>query len=122
MTARTKRGKAAERRGRWSERLAAIWLMLKGYRILGRRVKTKAGEIDLIAKSPSGVICFIEVKARSGETLAAEAVMGRQRGRIVRASTLWLGRRSVETRFDMVTIVPGRLPHHVKDAWRPDDL
>ena len=40
---------AAEKRGRRSETFAALLLMLKGYRILGRRVRTHAGEIDLIA-------------------------------------------------------------------------
>jgi Holliday junction resolvase-like predicted endonuclease len=48
----------AERRGRRSETLAAVLLMLKFYRILGRRVRTHAGEIDLVARSPAGVICF----------------------------------------------------------------
>ena len=37
--------KAAERRGHSSESLAALWLKLKGYRILERRLKTRAGEI-----------------------------------------------------------------------------
>ena len=39
----------AERRGHASESLAALWLRLKGYRILARRLKTHAGEIDLVA-------------------------------------------------------------------------
>jgi putative endonuclease len=37
------------RRGRVSEAFAAAVLIAKGYRILGRRVKTRAGEIDIIA-------------------------------------------------------------------------
>ncbi len=37
------------RRGRIAEALAAATLMAKGYRILGRRVKTRSGEIDIIA-------------------------------------------------------------------------
>ena len=55
---------AAERRGHSSESLAALWLRLKGYRILARRLKTRAGEIDLVAAAPFGPVCFIEVKAR----------------------------------------------------------
>ena len=65
--------KQAEMRGRRSEALAALLLRCKGYRILGRRVRTRAGEIDLVAKSPAGVICFVEVKARPDDGLAAEA-------------------------------------------------
>lgn len=41
--------KTAEQRGHSSESLAALWLKLKGYRILERRLKTRAGEIDLVA-------------------------------------------------------------------------
>ena len=115
-------GKASEIRGRRSEFLAAALLVCKGYRILGRRVKTRAGEIDLIAKSPSGIVCFIEVKARPDEGLAAEAVLARQRGRIVRAAGLYLASRPAEARFDVITVIPGRLPRHLRDAWRPDDV
>ena len=40
---------AAEAQGRRAERIAAWWLRLKGWRIIARRVRTPAGEIDLIA-------------------------------------------------------------------------
>lgn len=114
--------KEAEKRGRRGELLAAALLLCKGYRILGRRVKTRAGEIDLIAKSLSGVVCFVEVKARPGEGFATDAIGQKQRGRIVRAAELFLAGRPLPSRFDVVTVVPGRLPRHLKDAWRPDDI
>jgi putative endonuclease len=113
---------AAEKRGRRGETLAALLLVCKGYRILGRRVKTRAGEIDLIAKSPSGVVCFIEVKSRPDEGLATDSIGPRQRGRIVRAAELYLAGKSSPARFDVISVVPKRLPRHFKDAWRPDDL
>jgi putative endonuclease len=115
-------GKASEKRGRRSEAFAALLLVCKGYRILGRRVKTHAGEIDLIAKSLTGTICFVEVKARPAPGLAAEAVSARQRGRIVRAAGLYLAGRPATARFDVITVIPGHLPRHWKDAWRPDDV
>ena len=40
----------AYRRGHRGEWLAAAALMLKGYRILARRHRTRFGEIDLIAR------------------------------------------------------------------------
>src|SRR3569832_1574123 len=80
-----KRRQAAEKRGRRSETFAALLLRLKGYRILGRRVRTHAGEIDLIARAPSGLVCVIEVKARADEALAVDSVGQRQQGRIARA-------------------------------------
>jgi len=114
--------KAAERRGRRGETLATLLLLCKGYRILGRRVKTRAGEIDLIAKSLRGVVCFVEVKARPDEGLATEAIGARQRARIVHAAGLYLAGKPWPARFDVITVVPGRLPRHLKDAWRPDDI
>ncbi len=114
--------KAAEQRGRRGELLATALLVCKGYRILGRRVKTKAGEIDLIVRSLSGITCFVEVKTRPDQTLAADAIGQRQRGRITRAAAVWLAGRPTAFRFDVVTVVPGRLPQHRKDAWRADDI
>jgi putative endonuclease len=113
----------AERRGRLGEALAALLLRCKGYRILGRRVRTHLGEIDLIAKSPAGIVCFVEVKARPQLGEAAGSVGQRQRARIVRAAESWLaGRRVKGVRFDVVTVMPGRFPRHLRDAWRADDL
>jgi putative endonuclease len=113
---------AAEKRGRRGETLAALLLRCKGYRILGRRVRTRVGEIDLVAQSPSGIVCFIEVKARPAQELAADAVGQRQRQRIARASQLFLaGQRVKGVRFDVIAVVPGRLPRHLRDAWRADD-
>lgn len=118
------RRQAAERRGRRSETVAALLLILKGYRILGRRVRTHAGEIDLIARAPSGVICFIEVKARGAQDLAAEALGPRQQARIARAAEAYLARMpgldASGMRFDTVMLAPRSWPKHIRDAWRPD--
>jgi putative endonuclease len=48
------------------EDLAHIYLKNKGYRIINRNYRAKYGEIDIIAKSPSGVLVFIEVKTLAG--------------------------------------------------------
>lgn len=116
---------AAEKRGRRSETLAALLLRLKGYRILARRVRTLAGEIDLIARAPSGLVCFIEVKARTADGIAIESVGPRQQARIARAAELYVAGRpglaNKGMRFDIVTIIPRHLPRHIRDAWRPGD-
>ncbi|HSC18168.1 MAG TPA: YraN family protein [Rhizomicrobium sp.] len=117
--------RAAERAGRRSELLASLFLLLKGYRILGRRVRTRAGEIDLIVRSLSGVLCFVEVKARERADTALEAVRFRQQGRIGRAAELYLalnphlGRKGV--RFDLVTVGGRGLPRHFPAAFHPED-
>jgi len=115
---------AAHRHGHRSESVAALWLRLKGYRILGRRVKTRAGEIDLVAAAPFGPVCFIEVKARADVRSAAESVAMSQQTRIARAASLYLASRPGlarrGSRFDIVAIAPRCLPVHHRDAWRPD--
>jgi len=50
--------------GRKAESLAAFALRLKGYRVLARRLRTPAGEIDLIVRR-GATIAFVEVKARA---------------------------------------------------------
>src|SRR5207244_2173021 len=40
----------ARRRGRWGERLAECWLLGKGFRTIGRGMRTPVGEIDLIVR------------------------------------------------------------------------
>lgn len=59
--------------GRWGEDLAAEYLIERGYTILERNVRTRYGEIDLVAQlaeesislSDSPVTVFVEVKIRS---------------------------------------------------------
>jgi putative endonuclease len=114
----------AERRGHKSESLAALWLRLKGYRILARRLKTRAGEIDLVAAAPFGPVCFVEVKARGLARAAAESVGSTQQTRIARAASLYLASRPHLSRrgarFDIVAIAPNSFPVHHRDVWRPD--
>ena len=121
---RIERGRMAEKRGRRSEAFAALLLMLKGYRILGRRVRTHAGEIDLVARAPGGVVCFVEVKARGERIEAARSVSARQQQRIGRAAMLYLGTRpgldARGVRFDIVALAKSGWPSHFRDVWRPE--
>lgn len=115
-----------EAAGRRAERLAALWLRLKGYRILGNRFRGPGGEIDLIAAWPllgsPRVIAFVEVKQRDDEADFAEAIAPRQRRRIEAGADAFLGQQrgfaQIPCRFDAVYIAPGRAPAHVKDLWR----
>ncbi|CAD7051747.1 YraN family protein [Pseudorhizobium endolithicum] len=110
----------AERRGHVAEYLAAALLLLKGYRILAIRFRTKAGEVDLIARK-GDLAVFVEVKARIGEREAIDAVSAMAQRRIRAASDVWLSRRPdaarLSQRYDVVAILPGRLPRHFPDAF-----
>ena len=113
---------ARERAGRTAELIAAAWLRLKGYRVLDRRFATAVGEIDLVA-ARAGLVVFVEVKRRATVEAALEALRPRQQLRIARAADLWLQRRPSarlhDCRFDVVGIIPWRLPVHLVDVWRP---
>lgn len=106
----------AERRGRRGEMRAAIALRLKGFRILARRYRCGAGEIDLIARR-GDLIAVVEVKARPSLGAAMDAVTPAAQRRIIAAADHWLARRpdhgALSLRFDLVAILPGRWPVHV---------
>jgi len=113
----------AERAGRRGEQLAAWYLRLKGYRILGRNMRTPLGEIDLVIRRGSTLV-FVEVKRRRG-TIDPRAVVGaRQRDRVSRAagyllSNGRLGADAQSFRFDVIVLTSGKWPIHLQDAWRP---
>lgn len=111
---------SAERLGRFAEIAALWWLRLKGYRILDRRARTAAGELDLVAMR-GDILAIVEVKARGRLDTAREAIGARQRARIIRAASLWRARyprfAALCLRYDLVLIVPWRLPVHERAAW-----
>ncbi|MDQ1349322.1 MAG: putative endonuclease, partial [Acidobacteriota bacterium] len=51
-------------RGAAGEAAAEDFLKLSGYRIVARNVRTKVGELDLVALDGE-TLCFIEIKARA---------------------------------------------------------
>jgi putative endonuclease len=117
---RRARGLAARVAGRRGEVLAAVVLMLKGYRILGFRLKTPQGEIDLLAHK-AGVVAVIEVKRRRTVEEALEAVSAQQLERLRRAGVHIAAHRPAlrdcAIRLDLMALAPGRLPRHVPAAW-----
>lgn len=118
---RAARGAKARRRGRRAEAIAAWLLRFKGFRILARDLRLRAGEIDIVARR-GDVIAFVEVKARRDHAEAGEALRHRQRVRIARAASAYLAQRPdmrhLAPRFDAVLIGVGGWPRHVPDAWR----
>jgi putative endonuclease len=109
----------AERRGRTAEWAALLLLMCKGYRILGHRLRTPYGEVD-IAAWKGGVLVIVEVKARDTYDAGAYAVTPTAQQRIARAAQTLAGRwrlTSAPIRFDLVVVGSGLLPRHERGAW-----
>lgn len=117
----TRRRRKSYRRGHRGEWLAAAALMLKGYRILARRYRTRLGEIDLIARR-GDLVLIVEVKARRTLIEAMEALARSSEKRIEGAADLWLARQPdygrFSVRFDMVAVLPWRWPVHVENAFQ----
>jgi putative endonuclease len=110
----------AERGGRRAETLAAWWLRLKGWTILGRRVRTAVGEVDLVARR-GRTVAFVEVKARASAAEAAVALDEWRLRRVAAAAEglvhLYAG-ASDTVRIDAMLIVPRRLPRHLPNVWQ----
>ena len=110
----------AHQGGERAEALAALFLQLKLYRIIARRFKTPVGEIDLIVER-WGTTVFVEVKARSGASLHAEALGQVNQARISRAAGFWLSRHPerahTELRFDVIFLAPWHWPRHHINAF-----
>lgn len=123
-----------------AERYAALYLRLKGYRILKQRYKTPVGEVDIIAQR-GNVLAFIEVKARRTMDEALYAVDERTQRRIEKAAGHFMiynpSHADAMMRFDVIAftlrgedrsaglfsnalkswIVGGIFPKHLDNAW-----
>ena len=119
--ARSARGATSRLSGRRAEVLAAAWLMAKGYRILGFRLKTRQAEIDLLALRGQ-VLAVVEVKRRTSLLAAMETVTFDQRERLRRAGAAVAASRpalaGATVRLDLMALAPGKLPRHIRDAWK----
>ncbi len=116
----TRARQSAHRRGLSAETWAAWYLRLTGWRILKRRYKTRAGEIDLIAKRRK-TVAFVEVKARKTRLAALEAVTPMTQKRISRAAKIFVAQHPkagfFTLRFDIVIVRPWTLPERIENAF-----
>lgn len=108
----------AWRAGLIAEAATAGLLRLKGFRPIGRRVRTPVGEIDIVARR-GRLIVFVEVKLRKdGDHCALTA---RNRARIVAAAKWWLAANAryagYTMRFDVVFWRGIALPSHIPAAF-----
>ncbi|MCC6479508.1 MAG: YraN family protein [Sphingomonadaceae bacterium] len=113
------RRERAEKRGRRGEAIAAWWLRLHGWRIVGQRLKTPRGEVDLVARRGK-TVAFIEVKARTKQGDLATAIDGWRLRRVAAAAEQLLpryGKCAENMRIDVILVAPWRWPHHLVNVW-----
>jgi putative endonuclease len=109
----------AERDGRRGETLAAWWLRLKGWSILGRRIRTPVGEVDIVARR-GRIVAFVEVKARrraADSSLSLDHFRLRRVAAAAEALAPRYLRPGDDMRIDAVFVMPRRLPRHLPNVW-----
>ena len=111
--------RAAEASGRRGERIAGWWLRLKGWRVLDRRVRTPAGEVDLVARK-GNLIAFVEVKSRAAAADLDFAIDERRLARVAAAAEILMEHYAGpgdDIRIDVILLAPGTAPRHIENAW-----
>lgn len=95
-------------RGMAAEAAAADWLAARGFVVVDRNVRSRRGEVDLVAFEGE-TLCFIEVRARKSDRYGSPAATvgpAKQR-RIAHAAARYLGAHSGAVppcRFDVVEV------------------
>ncbi len=114
-------GRTAQLLGLAAEAAACTALEDDGWAILARRLRTAAGEIDLVAER-DGLLAFIEVKARPGLAAAAAALRPRQCARLLAAAEIALAEHpawgSAGVRFDVLLVDAAGRVRRIADAFR----
>lgn len=111
----------AEQRGRRGERIAQIWLALRGWRTLAKRVRNRRGEVDLVMRR-GNVVAFVEVKWRR-DAKQLDLAIDMHRLRRVAAAAEACAHDYVmpgdDYRIDVMLVAPGQIPRHIVNAWQP---
>lgn len=112
---------------RRAEREAVRFLKKHGYKILARNFSCPVGELDVVALLDD-VVCFVEVKAKSGSSDHPEdAVDARKRRQLARVADYFVHAKHLEDRpcqFDVLAVRydPQDRAHitHFPDAFEHD--
>ncbi len=120
---RRERGARSYARGARAEQVACAALAQDGWTVLARRLRTPAGELDVVAEK-DGLLAFIEVKARPTLNLAAHSLSAPQRARLVAAAEIVLGANpgwgARGVRFDVLLVDDAGAVRRITDAFRTD--
>ena len=111
----------AEASGRAAENDAARWLEGQGWKTLAKRVKTRAGEIDLVMREGETLV-FVEVKYRRRasdlDTAIDEFRLSRVAAAVEIAAPDFVD-GATDLRIDVLLMAPGAEPRHIVNAWQP---
>ena len=118
---RKTQGLISYKKGHFSEKIALLYLLLKGYIPLKMNWKvgrhTGAGEVDLICKKGRHLV-FVEVKKRTSFDACADSLTPHFQKRQLKAAEFFLNRfpkyNHLSLRFDTIWFAGFRIKH-IKD-------
>ncbi|GEN79341.1 YraN family protein [Actinotalea fermentans] len=95
--------------GRYGEKVAAAFLIERGWRVLDRNWRGPSGELDIVALD-GDVLVVVEVKTRTGDGFGhpAEAVTPAKLGRLRRLAGQWLASHEVHPRGVRIDVLAVR--------------
>lgn len=108
--------------GAIGEEIASVFLRKQKYQILGRNLRFKHSEVDILAHDPEDdVLVFVEVKTRSRycEDFLPEKNAGRKKwAALHRAMRSYVAHNGYEGgyRIDLISVVEGAVLFHVKEV------
>lgn len=121
MSLRSRQSSRAYKRGIDAEAAACHALADRGWTVLARRLRTEAGEIDIVAAQPE-LLAIIEVKARRTLVDAALALNARQRDRLLAAAEIVLAEHPdwarAGIRYDLIVVDAAGTVRRIVDAFR----
>ena len=97
--------------GRYGERVAAAFLVERGWQVLDRNWRGPSGELDIVALDGDELV-VVEVKTRTGDRFGhpAEAVTATKLARLRRLTGQWLASHDVRprgVRIDVLAVHAG---------------
>lgn len=109
--------------GKKGEKLAAEFLLKKGYKIVAQNFRYQKAEVDIIARKKN-ILAVIEVKTRSTPHFGdpQNFIKQKQINLLVKAIDFFVNEHQldVEVRFDIVAIIQnkaGTKLEHIEDAF-----
>ena len=111
--------------GKRGENIAARFLFRKGYRIIGRNIRTFVGEIDIVVKKGPTII-FVEIKTRKNLSFGPPylAVTPKKQRKLIQCALCYLKMKNINDapwRIDIISIEVDEFREHVKNLDHFED-
>lgn len=103
--------------GNFGENTAARFLSRKGYRIIGKNVRTFVGEIDIVAQLKSCLV-FAEIKTRQSKTLGPPyiSITEKKKRKLIQCARCYMKMKhltGVDWQIDVISVEIDKLDRQI---------